>query len=308
MTESFPSTPRAPTWVRLCAVAIGLLGIVVATRTTLTSAAWIGRTFPGFLLLPSRVVPSIGLANWTGSTTADLYQSQVVAVDGTPVATTADVYARVATKPPGTPIRFRLEKGGTAREVEIQNQRFGGRDWIFLYGAYLLNATVYLTCGLVVWVVRPFAPLARAFLAFGIALGFFFLTAMDLYGPGTLMRIHYVTEPLASAAALQMVMLFPQPHRLARWRFAGYVPSIAIVLAYELYFLEPSRFSTILMIDMLYLGLVGVFLGARLFGEYWYGTSQLARQRVRVMTLGTIFGFGLPGAVLVVSAAVWGQV
>src|SRR5262249_3575442 len=204
MTESFPSTPRAPTWVRLCAVAIGLLGIVVATRTTLTSAAWIGRTFPGFLLLPNRVVPSIGLANWTGSTTTDLYQSQVVAVDGVPVATPDEAYARAAAIPPGTLVHYRLEKGGRFRDVSIPNERFAVRDWIFLFGAYLLNAAVYLTCGLVVWVVRPFSALARAFLAFGIALGSFFLTAMDLYGPATLMRIHFVTEPLASAAALQM--------------------------------------------------------------------------------------------------------
>src|SRR5262249_32003337 len=150
------------------------------------------------------------------------------------------------------------------------NQRFGGRDWAFLFGAYLLNSVVYLTCGLIVWVLRPFSALARAFLAFGIAWSAFFLTAMDLYGPATLMRVHYLTEPLASAAALQMGMLFPQPHRLARWRFVGYVPSLAIGLAYERYIYEPSTFSTILMIDMLYLGLVGVFLGMRLFGEYWY--------------------------------------
>src|SRR5258706_9140518 len=106
MPESFPSPPRAPTWARLCAVAIGLLGIVVATRTTLTSAAWVGRTFPGFLLLPSRVIPSIGLANWTGSTTLDLYQSQVVAVDGGPVATADEAYSRVAATTPGTPVRY----------------------------------------------------------------------------------------------------------------------------------------------------------------------------------------------------------
>jgi signal transduction histidine kinase len=289
-------------------VAIGLLGIVVATRTTLTSAAWVGRTFPGFLIMPSRLVPSIGLGHWTGSTTADLYQSQVLAVDGVAVSTADEAYARAAAMPPGTLVRYRLEKNGTVREVDIPNQRFGLRDWIFLFGAYLLDGIVYLTCGLIVWVLRPFSPLARAFLAFGVAFGSFFFTAMDLYGPGTLIRLHVMTEPFASAAALHMVMLFPQPHRFARWRFAGYVPSLAIGLAYERYFYEPSTFSTILMIDMLYMGLVGVFLGYRLFAEYWYGTSQLARQRVRVMALGTIFGFGIPGAVLVVSVVVWGQV
>jgi hypothetical protein len=32
MTESFPTTLRASTGVRLCAVAIGLVGVLVATR------------------------------------------------------------------------------------------------------------------------------------------------------------------------------------------------------------------------------------------------------------------------------------
>src|SRR5262245_17243779 len=112
MTESFPSTPRASTGVRLCALAIGLLGIVVATRTTITSAAWVGRTFPGFLLIPSRVVPSIGLANWSGSTVADLYQSQVVAVDGRAVSSPEEVYDAVAATAPGTIVRYELSKDG----------------------------------------------------------------------------------------------------------------------------------------------------------------------------------------------------
>src|SRR5438093_90551 len=110
MTETFPSTPRASTTVRLCAVAIGLAGVVLATRTTLTSSAWVGRTFPGFLLLVNRVVPSIGLANWSASTVTDLYQSQVVTVNGAPVTSTQEVYGAVAALPAGTPTRYRLRK------------------------------------------------------------------------------------------------------------------------------------------------------------------------------------------------------
>src|SRR5256712_14069465 len=109
MPETFPSTPRAPTIVRLCAVVIGLAGVILATRTTLTSSAWVGRTFPGFLLLVNRVVPSIGLAHWSGSTVAGLYHSQVVPVNGAPGGSTPEGYGAVATLPPGapTPYRFR---------------------------------------------------------------------------------------------------------------------------------------------------------------------------------------------------------
>ena len=39
-----------------------VLGLVLALLAT--SAAWIGRTFPGFLVLENRVVASAGLAHW----------------------------------------------------------------------------------------------------------------------------------------------------------------------------------------------------------------------------------------------------
>src|SRR5438477_6521658 len=128
MPDIFPSTPRAPTVVRLCAVVIGLAGVVLATRATLTSSAWVGRTFPGFLLLVNRVVPSIGLAHWSGSTVAALYQSQVVAVNGVPMTSARQVYAAVAASPPGTPITYRLRTSGVDREVTLVSQVFTSRD------------------------------------------------------------------------------------------------------------------------------------------------------------------------------------
>ena len=308
MPGNFPSTPRAPAMIRLCAVAIGVAGVVLATRTTLTSGAWVGRTFPGFLLLVNRVVPSIGLANWSGSTVADLYQSQVVAVDGMPVASTQEVYSIVAGRPAGTPTRYRLRKGNVERELVVQSQLFTTRDWIFLFGSYLLNGVVYLTSALVVWVLRPYSPLARAFLGFGTAWGLLLITAMDIYGPGTLTRLHAIAEPMAAAGALQVFMLLPQPHRYARWRFLGYVAALPLVVAYEAFLYRPPAFSAVVMLNMLYLGAVALFFVVRLMGEYWQGTSQLARQRVRVLTLGALFGIGLPGILLMISAAVGGQV
>src|SRR3989442_12028107 len=112
MSETFPTTPRAPTAMRVWAIAIAFAAIVLGTRTTLTSTAWIGRVFPGFMLLDNRVVASVGLAHWSGSVVDGLYQSEVVSVDGRPVHSTADVYARVAALPPGTPVRYGLRRAG----------------------------------------------------------------------------------------------------------------------------------------------------------------------------------------------------
>jgi len=289
-------------------MAIGLAGVVLATRTTLTSSAWIGRTFPGFFILVNRVVPSIGLATWSGSRVAGLYQSQVVAVDGKPVTSASEVYAAAAASTPGTPIAYRLRKDDVDREVTVRSERFTIRDWTLLFGAYLFNGAVYLTSGLVVWVLRPYSPLSRAFLAFGASWGAFLLTAMDIYGPGTLTRLHAVTEPLAAAAALQLFLLLPQPHRYAGWRFIGYLLAAPLIIGYQLFLYEPAAFSAVVMANMLFLGAVAVFFVLRLLTEYWRDSSQLTRQRIRVLTLGALFSIGVPGFLLMISAIVWGQV
>ncbi|HXJ37478.1 MAG TPA: ATP-binding protein [Candidatus Eisenbacteria bacterium] len=305
--ETFPSGPRASVAVRLTALAIGLIGLAVAIRTTTTSLAWIDQPFPGFFLLANRVVPSIGLRHWSASTIPGLYQSEVLAVDGVRVTSARDVYDRARVPPVGHGVRYLVSRNGVEREVVIATQRFTVRDWLLLFGAYLLDAVVYLLCGLVAWVLRPSSRLSRAFLAFGAAYSAFFLTAMDIYGPWTFMRIHTVIEAVTPAAALQLFMLFPQDHPWARWRFLGYVGSLFLAVAYQLFFHQPTAFSTVLVLNMLFLGSAGLFFGWRLISEYRGASSQLARQRVRILTVGTLLGLAIPGGALVVSSIVWGQ-
>lgn len=306
MPEGFPTTPRAGRGVRLGAILIGVLAVALATRTTITSADWVGRVFPGFLLLPNRVVASIGLGHWPGG--PDLYQSQVLAVNDQPVTTTAEAYDVVARQTPGTGVRYRLQWGGTERDVVVPCMRFELRDWFLLFGAYLLNSTVYLASGLVTWVLRPRAALGRALLAFGTSSALWMVTAMDLYGPGTFFRLHVLGETFFPAAGFHLGVLFPQPHALARFSWVGYLVSFAILIPYQVFLYRPATYTAMHSLATFYLGMTGLFFGSRLIVEYWRGRSQLARQRIRVMTLGTLMGFALPGAIFVASAVTAGSV
>src|SRR5437870_13921464 len=98
MPDRFPSAPRAPLAVRLGAIAITVVALAVGFRTTVTSFGWVGRVFPGFVLLENGVIASVGLAHWSGSTVPGLYQSEVMAVDGHWVRSTPEVYRLVAEK------------------------------------------------------------------------------------------------------------------------------------------------------------------------------------------------------------------
>jgi signal transduction histidine kinase len=302
MSDTFSSTPKTRPLVRGGAILIGLCGVVLATRTTITSLGWIDRVFPGFVVLDNHVIASVSLAHWTGSSVVDLYQSEVVALDGQPVPRTQDLYRLVASAPAGTAHRYRVRKDGVERDVVVPSQRFTSQDWFLLFAPFLLTGAVYLVCGLVAWSLRPGVALPRALLVFGIACAIFFLTAMDLYGPATLFRLHVAGEALLPAAALQLALLLPAPHRWARWRLAGFGLSAVVLVAYEVFLTQPRAYSTVLGLNMTYLGMVGLFFAYRLVSEYWRDGSLLARQRARILLLGTLVGFTLPGLIVLASA------
>src|SRR5262245_38626236 len=306
MADVFPTTPRASSAVRASAVVLGLVSAFLAIRTTLTSTAWVGRPFPGFMVLDNRVIASVGLVGWSGTSVPNLYQSQVVAVDGRSVRSAPEVYAYAASLPVGTPIRYRLLRGTRESDVVIPTQRFGRSDWTFLFGGFLVCGLTYMGSGIVVWLLRP-GLIGRAFVTIGITWGLYLLTAMDLYGPATFFRLHAAAEPLLAPALLQLAMLFPEPGRWARWRLAGFVPALVLLILYQRYLYTPPAYTAILETNMMYLGLSGILLAMRLVWEYVRGRSAVGRQRVRVVTLGTVFAMALPGALLVASASLGGR-
>jgi hypothetical protein len=174
------------------------------------------------MLLDNRVIASVGLADWTGTAIPDLFQSEVVGrrraagpVDrrrSTPTSRSSSRHGGALS--PGARRR--------AREVSVPTDRFQVRDWFLLFGAVLLNGAVTFAAGLVPWLLRPRAPLPRALLMFGSMCALFLLTAMDLYGPARLFRLHVVGETFLPAAGIQLALLFPDAAPPARWRFAGY--------------------------------------------------------------------------------------
>src|SRR5262249_42630954 len=82
---------------------------------------------------------------------------------------------------------------------------------------------------------------------------------------------------------------------------------LVLLILYQRYLYWPPAYTAILGTNMAYLGLSGMLLGTRLVWEYWRGRSAVSRQRVRVVTLGTVFAMLFPGALLVTSAVLGGR-
>src|SRR5882724_9841666 len=115
---------RARTIYRAALVAAGLTALGVTFVLAVAASSWIGRPFPGFFVLPNRVIPSVGLTSWAGSEDGVVYQRTAIAVDGARVTESDDGYRHVQSLPPGTAITYTLRHGTAVETLKLGSRTF----------------------------------------------------------------------------------------------------------------------------------------------------------------------------------------
>ena len=289
------------------ALVLGLAVCGLAVVASLDAVGWRGRTFPGFLVLPNRLVPVASLPGWpTGEAPA---LAEVLAVDGRPVTTSADVYAHVAARPPGTPIEYTFERDQRVWSRAITSLVFRGGDVVFLFGAFVLNGLVFGLIGVAVWALRPDLPAARGMLAFGLTTAAFMLSAVGLYGPTAhAFRVHMLAEALFPAALAHLALVFPARPRRAwhRWALAlAWAGSIVLAVASQVALFDLPRSLLLGNLAYLYIGVGSLVFVARLVVTYRRG-SALERNKIRVVILAALPGVVFPAVLVTLSGATGG--
>ncbi len=273
------------------------------------SSAWIGKTFPGFLVLENRVIASAGLGDWPATQGGEIYQREVVAVDGTSLARVADLHAYVEQLPPGTPVSYRLNRDGTTTEYVVATRRFSGVDYALLFGSYLFAG---LGLGIVALTIRYMRREDRSATSSAFCLwlmGMWALTATDLYGPYRLFRLHSFLECFLFAAALQLAFVFPYRRAwLARRPSLLAVPygaAGALALVTQIGLQDPDTYVATHLFSMEALAVSMVVLIAMQVQAYFKPPDFRARQRVKVLVIGSLATFS-PQLVLLATTAASG--
>ncbi len=294
---------RGRDWVLAAGVVVVLttaaVGLVEAT-------AWVGKPFPGFLVLQNRVVASAGLQRWPATEGGAIYQSEVVAVDGTPIRDVSQIHAYVRSLPVGTPVAYTLRRGDRSVEQTIDTRLFDNVDLLLLFGAYLFCGTAFCSVAIGIRFLR-----GRDRVAVGTSLGLFIigmyaLTATDLYGPYRFFRLHVLFECLLFAGGLHIALVFPQPARMlkrAPWLIGAiYAAAGAFAVATQPGLLHPPAYVLTHRVAVNAFGVAAaVLLGSQLW-VYRRSTDFQARQRVKLLALGTSAALLPPIAIMVGSA------
>ena len=128
-----PRPRRLP--LRLISASVLVLGIM----TAFGSLSWRGARFPGFLVMPNRVVPSAGLPSWSGvSDGQPPYQEVLLAVDDTPVTSAADAYRRAAAHRVGEPARYTFARDGVLETHTYPLRQLTDAEYFAIFGAYFI--------------------------------------------------------------------------------------------------------------------------------------------------------------------------
>lgn len=291
----------------LIAAAIGTL--VLAAWVLLGSLAWVGRPFPGFLVLDNGVVASAGLTRWPATAGGAIYQQHVVAIDGAPIADGAALRAHVAHAPAGTRFRYTLIGDQGERQLEIPSRRFDRTDWLLLFGTYAFCGIGLCAMALCIRFLRGSDQLANGTFPALYLVGLFSLTAIDLYGPAHWFRLHALCETLLAPAVLHVALVFPRTatllERRPRLLWLPYVAAGVLAVYYQVGLYDPDAYRRAHGIAQAAFG-ASLLLLVALQVRHWRTARDFeARQRVKVLALGSALALG-PQIVLALLSATAG--
>ncbi len=293
----------------LVAGALMLLLVAVVARNATT---WNGRTFPGFLVLENRVVPSIALPDWREGPPSKFFQHEVVAVDGVAMASADEVYRRIASAPAGTPFTYTFRGAdGAVFTATVPSRVFGAGDMALLFGAFGLLGVAFFLTGAWVAFVAPRAPASLGLLASGVTAGVFAITAVDLYGPYWFVRLHVAAEALLAAGFLHLAAVFPTDRfgeRRRRVIVFIYLAFAALVVVSEAAFERPAAYSTMHLVASASHGVAAILVIVAAVWDYVTSTSALVRRRISVVALGTAAGLLAPAVTMGASGLLGGKV
>jgi hypothetical protein len=279
-------------------VAVTALLLAVGAAGALGAAAQLGRPFPGFLLLENRVVASVGLSIWPATAGGEIFQREVLAVGGKPVASAQAVHELVGSVPVGTALVYELRHEGRTERREIATRRFEARDFLLLYGMYLGNGLALGAAGLVALAVRRRNG-AAVCAAPALLLGSLWtLSALDLYGPYRLFPLHALCEALLFSAALHMALGFPQPTRLLTRRPWLPAPLYGAGLLLGGFYLtrldQPGAYSGTHLLAVSAFGLALLALVVSELERFRRSLLHETRMQLRTIAAGAVLAFGLP--------------
>lgn len=274
-----------------CAIVVPLLLLAIAG-----TLYWPGRAFPGFFVMRDSVVPTVGVASWTGLAAGVPFHGRVVAIDGRALEQTSEIYEHAARVPLGTMVAYTIEKDGAAQVYQVPTMRFERADYWGSVGLFVMFATVAYLLSLSVGLVQPRSVAAQAFVLQGTITSLYGATGTMLYQPMLWWAtpLHLIIQAAVPAVLIHLGLRFPDPSLVVtRGAFVRLVPwlvSAALVPPLLRGFdADPPDLTALYLIFYYTIAAIFVLITLVLAGYRRDPSAQHRRQR-HIILPGLVFG------------------
>ena len=287
--------------VAVVSLAIGLMGGFCVKN----AVHWIAQPFPGFLLNERLVVGNFGRYEWSGARAGLRYPDKVLTIDGMPVASAQAVQAIVQQTPVGTPLRYTIERNGAVFDVTVATMWFRPVDFLLTFGVLFFPGVVYLGLGLLVFILKPHAPVSWLFFSTCALLAIYAILSFDIQSArSALLGLYLFVFAFFPATFIHLSLLFPQQKAVVERRPAvqllPYLCSLVLFAGTDLLYPRPA-FALFYQASHLYIIFAAGFVVAATLHAYRTTISVVAKQRARVIVLGAALAMLLPAVALYLS-------
>src|SRR6266404_2239754 len=264
-------------WLTLLLVPPAFLVVAICVSD---GVPWIGRVFPGFLVLENRAVASNAEYHWTGMRAGLPFHSVILAVDGQPIRTGNDVYRAVEHREAGVPVTYLVTKDGHERTLSVPTMRFTLFDFASLFGLFGFNAVALLLIGGAVGLLSPRNRATRIFVVMCVLMALYPVTGSDLWRNHRFGLLQFISQCFQAVLFIHLATVYAAGAGL-------------FVLVWRGYYGTPVDLAPLhLSYAFEAVGGLAVLVGSCL--AYFQHRRSVVRGRVQIVALGVIAAFTGP--------------
>lgn len=298
------------TWKKWLLLAIiGTFTVLLMGESFLSTGHWLNQPFPGFFVHENLTVAPYFMPSWTGPRSGLRSLDRLLTVEDRPIRDRAELYEIARRAPVGTPIHYQLTRGGGSVRYAIPTMNFTLRDWLMSFGLYVFIGIAFLVIGVTPYVFRASSPVAFPLCFMVLTVFVWFQSTFDFVTESVLPKeLRIFALSLTPSAGIHLALLlssgatgaFLRPLQIA----LIYAISLMLGALNSITFFGPlETWMYNFRAGYLYICIGAVSFLAITGNALRRTDSELDRLRLRVMFVGALLGFLIPGAATVLTSS-----
>jgi class 3 adenylate cyclase len=272
--------------------------LIMSTICIRIAIPLINKPFPGFFINERLVAGHFGQYNWTGVKAGLKNPDKILTANGVSIHSAEDLERVVDSTRVGNPITYTVDRSSGEATLTIPTMRFTAVDLLTTFGVLFSTGFLYVMIGIIVFILKPDIKVSWVFFLSGFLMGISSICTFDIETTHLrLVRIVFAADTFQPALVLHLCLLFPERLRIVEKhpsiQYIPYIMSAITIIPLEWLYPQPA-FQPIYKFVLVYLNASVLIFVAVAFRAYVKKSSALARQRAKVVLLGSILALPLP--------------